>query len=220
LANRVLSIPMSLVGGAIGQVFLSSAAEARRNGTLGALVLKLHTKLAHVGFAPALLLVLVGPELFALVFGSDWRQAGEFARWMAPWLYFVFTLSPLSTLFAVLENQREGLAFQIILLVVRLAAIFVGSIFLDIGDTIILFAAVSALCWIGLLFWIGVASGNTAFAMVRPTFSACLPAFACALPLVGGLQLEAIKPYSWVYGFGISALMIAIRWIFVFKKSK
>lgn len=139
LANRVLSIPMSLIGSAIGQVFLSNAAEARRNGTLGTLVLNLHTKLAHLGLAPALLLALTGPDLFAFVFGANWRQAGEFARWMAPWLYFVFTLSPLSTLFAVMENQKEGFAFQVILFVVRLAAIFIGSVILDISGTVILF---------------------------------------------------------------------------------
>ena len=39
LAHRVLSLPLTLVGNAIGNVFFSSAAEAHRNGTLGELVL-------------------------------------------------------------------------------------------------------------------------------------------------------------------------------------
>lgn len=71
LAHRVLTLPMSLVGGAVGQVFFSNAAEAHRRGHLGQLVNHLHSKLVHIGLPPALILFLLGPELFAFVFGAQ-----------------------------------------------------------------------------------------------------------------------------------------------------
>src|SRR5690606_5828480 len=89
LASRVLSMPMSLIGTAVGQVFFANAAEAYRKGQLGMLVGQLHTRLAHIGMPPALVLLIAGPELFAFAFGPEWQLAGEFAQWMAPWLYLV-----------------------------------------------------------------------------------------------------------------------------------
>jgi len=57
LAHRVLTLPMSLVGQAIGQVFFANAAEAHRTGKLGTLVEQLYAKLAHIGLPPALILI-------------------------------------------------------------------------------------------------------------------------------------------------------------------
>ncbi|MFK7091640.1 oligosaccharide flippase family protein, partial [Chromobacterium violaceum] len=52
LENRVLSMPMQLLGQSIGQVFFSDAAQAHREGRLGALVAGIHGRLAHIGMPP------------------------------------------------------------------------------------------------------------------------------------------------------------------------
>lgn len=212
LANRVLQLPMSLVGAAIGQVFFASAAQARREGGLAPLVAGLHARLAHIGLPPALILALIGPELFAFVFGAEWRQAGEFARWMAPWLYLVFVSSPLSTLFAVMERQREALVFQFILLISRVAAILFGALQGDLMLTIILFAMASALCYAGLLFWIMMLSGNTVAAMLRPTMAAAGVALACVSPLLAVLVTEPPWEHGWLVALAASAVLIGLRY--------
>ena len=112
LTLRVLALPATIIGSAVGTVFLASAPEAHREGRLTAVVKKLHLQLAVLG-APAVILILIaGPSLFALVFGEDWRTAGTYARWMAPWIYLQFQWQPLSTLSIVLELQRQALAAQ------------------------------------------------------------------------------------------------------------
>ena len=212
LANRVLNLPMSLIGGAIGQVFFANAAEAQRAGQLGPLVAQLHAKLAHIGLPPALLLILLGPDLFGLVFGPAWGQAGEFARWMAPWLYLVFVSSPLSTLFAVLEHQKQGLTFQVILLVARIGAILTGAWIGDLGVTIMLFASVSALCWFGFLFWVARLAGNPAMTMIKPTLSAFGIALLCAAPIMAGYLVDAVGPQSWALILLLTALLVSARY--------
>src|SRR5690625_1200619 len=107
LSHRVLALPMGMMGQAIGDAFLAEAAEARREGGLPALVLSIYEKLVQIAMPPAVLLVLIGPELFALVFGPEWRMGGTFAQWMTPWLLVQFISSPLSLLFDVLERQLE-----------------------------------------------------------------------------------------------------------------
>lgn len=214
LANRVLQLPMSLVGQAVGQVFFASAAQARREGGLAPLVAALHARLAHIGLPPALLLMLLGPALFAFVFGTEWALAGEFARWMAPWLYFVFVSSPLSTLFAVMERQGQGLVFQFILLASRVAAILYGALQDDLMLSIMLFAAGSAICWVGFLFWIMTLSGNSVAAIFGPTMQAAGFALASASPTLAVLVIEPPWEHAWLAALAASAGLIGLRyWI-------
>lgn len=219
LANRVLSLPMTLVGNAIGQVFFANAAQAHRDGKLGPLVAQLHAKLAHIGLPPALLLMLLGPDLFGLVFGQTWRQAGEFARWMAPWLYLVFVSSPLSTLFAVTETLKQGLAFQIILLLSRVGAIGVGAWHGDLMLTVMLFTGVSALCWLGFLFWVARIAGNTPGTMIMPTLSAGALAVLCAAPVFVAKASDSGDAYLWLYALAISLMLIAARYWQLLRKA-
>ena len=219
LANRVLNLPMSLIGQAIGQVFFANAAEAYRAGKLGPLVSGLHAKLAHIGIPPALLLVLLGPELFSFAFGANWSQAGEFARWMAPWLYLVFVSSPLSTLFAVTESLKQGLVFQIILLVARIVAILIGAWLGDLMLTVILFSGASALCWLGFLFWVAHTAGNTARSMVMPTLAACGVGLLCVLPVLITQTLPFVPAHFWPYALVLSLLLLAVRYLQLLRQA-
>lgn len=219
LANRILALPMNLIGGAIGQVFFANAAKAHRVGQLGPLVAQLHAKLAHIGLPPAILLIILGPAFFAFVFGEQWRQAGEFAQWMAPWLYLVFVSSPLSTLFAVAEAQLQGLAFQIILLVSRVAAIGVGAWIGDLTFTIMFFAGASAVCWLGFLFWVAHIAGNSAKTIWQPTLNAAGFALIIASPLVVTLFFQEVTTILWLFALLLSTLLLAARYWFLLREA-
>lgn len=184
LTNRVLQVPMLVIGYTIGQVFLAEAAEASRNGSLNNLISSLHSILARIGMAPSLLLILFGPEIFVFTFGENWLLAGEFSRWMAPWIYLYFVSSPLSTLFAVIEKQGSSLAFHAVLLVSRISSIFLGSHFGDFAFTMKLFAATNAVCWLGYLIWIAWVTGISFRAMIQPSLLALLTNTLCLSPII------------------------------------
>lgn len=220
LAHRVLAMPMSVLGEAIGKVFFSNAAEAYREGRLAPLVEKVHGMLSGIAMPATLLLVIAAPEMFALVFGDSWREAGEFARYMAPWLYIVFVTSPLSTLFSVMERQRLGMAFQAGLLFVRLVAILVGAYWLRaLLPTVMLFSLVSALFWVGFLMWVCRVSGNEWSAIVRPTMGAFLKATICLLPL--GIAIYSTPESSvWLcLALTASGLMVLVYYILLIRKA-
>lgn len=220
LANQILSLPMSLIGGAVGQVFFSQAAQAHRDGTLSRIVLQLHRRLAHIGVPPSLLLMLVAPDLFALVFGSDWRQAGEFARWMIPWTYLVFVLSPLSTLFAVVERQVQGLTFQIVLVAARVLAIASGAYFFeDLLVSVTLFAVASALCWLGLLVWLATLCKIPRLEMLKPTIEAVGIGLLCILPFPAVLHLAREDHGGWMFAMFACSLTIVARYLYMLRKA-
>ena len=218
LANRVLSLPMSLIGGAVGQVFFSNAAEAYREGKLASLVANAHTKLAQIAMPVTMVLAILGPEIFSFVFGSEWVMAGEFAQWMAPWLYLSFVCSPLGTVFSVIEKQGAFLLFQIVLLIFRVGAIAIGAYWNDLMLTVIFFAGANAICWLGFLFWLGFYSGNSPNNMLQLTTKALLLALMCALPLIIGKLLYSINEMLLIFGIGISFILFtAYYWLLLRK---
>ena len=154
LTLRILSMPGSLIGNAVGSVFLSSAPAARRNGTLKDLVEKLHARLAMAGALPLMVLLFFGPDLFEFVFGAEWRKAGEYAQWMAPWIYLQFQWSPLSMLSTVLELQREGLIAQFLNFLIRFGSLVLLAVMgVDANSGVFVFAVVSAGTYLAILLW-------------------------------------------------------------------
>lgn len=152
LTLRILTLPSSLIGSAVGSVFLSAAPQAKRDGTLAALVTQLHARLAMAGAVPLAVLVFFGPDLFALVFAEDWRQAGVYAQWMAPWIYLQFQWSPLSMLGSVLELQRQALVAQMLVFVFRFGSIVIAWLLgLSADSSVFVFAMVSALTYLTIM---------------------------------------------------------------------
>jgi O-antigen/teichoic acid export membrane protein len=216
LANRVLSAPMQLIGQAIGNVFLADASAAMREGRLGVLVADVHARLAHIGMPPMLVLLMTGPEVFALVFGDGWRQAGVFAQWLAPWLYLVFITSPMTSIFLVLERQASAMAFQAVLLSVRAAAIAAGAWMDSLMAAVALFALGSAACWLANLTWMLRCTGNSWGRIIRPALSALAWAVALASPLILGTALH-IDKMLWLFSLAAAFLLVISRYAYLMK---
>ena len=98
LAQQVIFLPIGLIAHAASQVYAGSAPGAAREGParLRGLFLRTSLGLALIGAPPAIALALLGPPLFALVFGAEWAQAGTFASLMAPILLSTFVMAPLT----------------------------------------------------------------------------------------------------------------------------
>lgn len=108
LGMRVLQTPMSLIGGAIAQVFFQRAAEDFHKGTLSILMAEVFDVLLKIGVFPMLLLTITGWDLFTVIFGDTWGEAGIYAQLLGIWAIFWFISSPLSTILSVTENLRMG----------------------------------------------------------------------------------------------------------------
>lgn len=140
-----LAVPLGLVTGAIGQVFFVRAAEALRAKRLPDMTQHVHRRLIAIGMFPALAAVVAGPKLFAFVFGADWRMAGVFAQYLAPWIFLSSVASPLTRLFDVLERQRADLLFSLFMFVTLAAVLLTGGSTGTPTQTIIGFGIAGAL---------------------------------------------------------------------------
>lgn len=114
LALRYLKAPATLVGGAVSSALypqLTQAAtpeEGRRHLR--------HTVrvLLALGVGWAGVLMAVGPALFAWAFGEPWREAGELARALAPYLALHFVASPLAVVTMAWKAQAWALRLAVV----------------------------------------------------------------------------------------------------------
>lgn len=132
LSRMVLGMPIQLLGRSIGDVFYPRISEAAHRGeNLLALSIKATFALAVAGAVPFGLIIILGPKLFVLIFGSEWLQAGEFSRWLAVWLYSMFITTAISKALPIIKAQRFHLIFTIYKVVVRMLAIIGGYVLFD-----------------------------------------------------------------------------------------
>ncbi|MBB1379348.1 lipopolysaccharide biosynthesis protein [Pseudoalteromonas sp. SR43-2] len=127
LAKTVMAIPSTLVGKAVGDVFYPRITEAAHNNeNLYQLIKKATFALAALGFLPFMSVILFGPWLFGFVFGEEWVLAGEYARWLSVWIYFMFMNPPSNKAIPILEIQGFYLFFTFFTIFLRLIALLVG----------------------------------------------------------------------------------------------
>jgi O-antigen/teichoic acid export membrane protein len=124
LHAKVVSVPISLVGSAIGDVFKRNASEQlRSNGQCRVLFVKTAVTLFLLVLVPSVILMLFAPEIYVFVFGEEWALAGEFSQILAPVFALGFVVSPLSSLIYLESNQKYDLYLQLFLVVMLLVGI-------------------------------------------------------------------------------------------------
>nr|WP_246378666.1 oligosaccharide flippase family protein [Halomonas fontilapidosi] len=183
LASRILKLPMTVLGGAIGKVYFSNMAQAKANGTLAAHVEKGAVVLLELSLPAALVFMLFSPAFFSWVFGEDWKVAGEISRWMVPWILFQFLSSPLSVVYFVLEKERLGLFFQAVMFSLRAAAILLGYMYFDFMGALMLFSLTSAACYFFYSLSIFHISGASYFFILKNLWSEFLRVFISLVPV-------------------------------------
>lgn len=147
LSQRILFLPLDLVGNAIFRVFLPQAVLLNRKGKLISFTITIYHQLVDLTIAPLLIIAMIGPVLFNVVFGSEWIIAGEYTRWLCIWAIFRFVTSPITGLYDVFGKQKQELALNSCMFILRFIALLVGGKMGDPLLTVALFAAVSAMMY-------------------------------------------------------------------------
>ncbi|KMQ52936.1 O-antigen flippase Wzx [Chitinispirillum alkaliphilum] len=127
LCMKLLSMPMVLIGASVGDVFYPHISEAAHRGEdLCRPILKTTAALAAIGIIPFLLIIIFGPWLFGVIFGSQWQHAGKYASWLAVWIFVTFISQPSIKVLPVISAQGFHLIFTIYSIGITMAVITIG----------------------------------------------------------------------------------------------
>lgn len=104
---KMLKLPLTVIGGAIGQVYFQKIAEKKnKDESLFEITILTMRNLFLISIIPFSVLFIWGEELFSFVFGKEWALAGKYSEMMAPWLMINLIVSPVSQLPVVLGKLR------------------------------------------------------------------------------------------------------------------
>jgi O-antigen/teichoic acid export membrane protein len=125
LALRYLKAPATLVGGAVSQALYPRLARSNA-GDARTAVRQVMLILAGLALPLVALLMAFGPALFAAVFGEPWREAGELARALAPYIGLHFVASPLAVVTLAWSAQGWALRLALVGQAVFVVALALG----------------------------------------------------------------------------------------------
>lgn len=123
-AQRIIAAPVTVIGLAVGQVFVGEFGALVRSRSPAALRMYLQTagRLFLLGAGPIGLLALVAPGLFGVVFGPAWTDAGMLVRILCPMLLAQFAVVPVSSVLNLLERTGTQLVYDVVRLLLGLGA--------------------------------------------------------------------------------------------------
>jgi len=164
LAQRVLSIPESLVGFSVKQVYYSKATKMVRtsNPLIISLFWQTVWKMSWVSFLIIGSLAVIAPYIFRFVFGDGWTEAGFYVQILAVLYFMQMVVGPIATNFYVFERQGLQLAAEGIRCMVILFAVWFCSIhFSDPLKSIALLSVFSSFGYIvlALCSWLSIRRG-------------------------------------------------------------
>jgi O-antigen/teichoic acid export membrane protein len=173
LATRVISMPMMLIGDSVSKVFLQQATLSAGKGVgLAKETKNLFGNMVYISLPVVVVLIWFGGNLFELIFGPEWLEAGVYAQILSISFLGMFLYRPLSALFDALERPRARLIFNVTFLIGRVGAVvlaaYVGS---TIITTIIVLTATTCLLYAGAFVYlfglIGVSIGEILSIIVK-----------------------------------------------------
>ncbi len=159
-AVMLLSMPILFFGQSVSQAFMPHIAHAKaHDGDLPGLVEKVVLRMLRLGVVPFGMLMLIGPETFAVYLGGEWFESGFYAAILAPSLFMRFVTVPLRGLFTILEKQAANLVFMVLLFIGQIGGIRIGYLFGDDWLALHLCSSAGVVVMAVQTAWIGSRAG-------------------------------------------------------------
>ena len=153
---RILQAPLWFIISSITQVFYQKATELFNQGVdIKPLILETIKKTVVIALVLIIGVMIFGPAAFALIFGEEWREAGIYARILAPWIFLDFVRIPISQVPIIVGKQKKQLSLSLISnLIVILSMLIAGLVLQEIRIGLILLSVFQSIYTIGIVIWI------------------------------------------------------------------
>ena len=121
LAVSLLELPVNLLAQAIRPVFYKRALDLydQDKELLKTFTLRIYYYFLIAGSIIVAVLFSFGPELFGLIFGSEWRQSGDIAALLSFSYLFILISSPFGSLRRIFRKEQHILYANLLLLLMR-----------------------------------------------------------------------------------------------------
>jgi lipopolysaccharide exporter len=155
LAQKIIATPMGMVGQAISQVFFKQASDTyNRTKSLSAFTNKTYKNMFKLAVLPFICLFVLS-YFFEYIFGGNWDTAGEYARYLLPWLFLGFINRPVFSVITILNKQKVVSFYNLALLIMRVSAVYIGyKVFDSALSAIVLLSAAGVIFNLFMFFYL------------------------------------------------------------------
>lgn len=177
LAMRVMQAPLTMLGSAIAQVYISHAKDEHHKGNLQNFTIEVATNLFKFGVGPLIFIGSTAPLLFPLLFGETWTRAGTLVCWMTPWFVFQFISSPISMSLHILEHQLLALCLQLFGFFLRVGSLFIAITYFNnyLSEIYIISGWIFYFTYIYIIFYVLDVKLYHFFDMIKKSYKYMLP---------------------------------------------
>ncbi|MGB3423193.1 MAG: oligosaccharide flippase family protein [Castellaniella sp.] len=186
LAMRIMQGPISMLGSAISQVYLSKAPDSERMGELAQLTGDVVGKLFKFGVGPIFFISVVADPLAEFILGKSWGRVGIIMLWMCPWSVWQFMSSPISVVMYVRDRQRAMFFLTLFGLAIR--GVAMGIAWLYFKEYFSEFYALSSALFYLICFIVFSRAARLDFQVL---YRKCAPGgFVVSLWIISGVVLK------------------------------
>ncbi len=193
IGNKVLRIPVNLVGANIATVFFQHASETHHQGEIRNSIENMFRYLIAIFVFPSLLLCLIGKDLFVVVFGNRWAEAGVYTEILSVYILFWFMAVPLGIALNVLEKQALELRLVMVILLARVGALLIGGTLGSARLTLALFSIAGVLGY-GYFCFVVLRSCAVSVSHMARVMAANVARFIPAGLIIGTFQYLGLPP--------------------------
>ncbi len=205
--RRIITGPIGLISGSVGRVFFQETAVSIGTERFERLTIGLMERIARISTVPCVFFAFWAPDIFAHVFGGEWREAGRYAALLTPASFFLLFTSWPERVYEVTQKQHVSLLIQLGFDVVRIGAVWA---LLSIGAApwvcVATYSVVSCLFNATYLWGIFVVAGLPTGALIAIARRVAMTAGGMALLFyVVGVVLQAP-----VAAFGVDLVLVLV----------
>jgi O-antigen/teichoic acid export membrane protein len=127
-ALRITGVPLNLIGSSVAQVLYQKASDTyNKKYNLQLLIKQVIIRLSLIAIPLFIISFIFAPQLFSIIFGAKWKEAGIYVRVFSPWIFLNFIVSPFSQIPIILNKQKKILFISLIGNLLILLSIFWGG---------------------------------------------------------------------------------------------
>lgn len=153
LALLAVGLPTSLLSNAVGSSFYAEVSRLgkHRIAEVRKLSLDVQRRLLLLGAPVAAGIYFAAPHFFSLVFGSEWRQAGDFAAVLALYLAFQLASAPLMQSLNIVSGQQLYLVINCVRATVVVMSLYLAyRLGAGPSDAVFAYSVTASIFYIGV----------------------------------------------------------------------
>lgn len=110
LANRLIGVPITVIGNSLRQVYLKEATiEYKNTGNVYKSFKKTSTMLLGIAFPIGIVLAVIAPWFFGIFFGAEWGIAGTYLQLLVPVFLARFIVMPIMGTIYIVNKTKLGI---------------------------------------------------------------------------------------------------------------